>query len=106
MKGIAKYFFASLPAIVTAGGWQLALWAYGYYGCEGNIKTLQPCLAGSMNLVPALGFGLFWCQILAWVCGPISLGLVLGYGVRDLALSLSKSNKQIRSKDQMDGLRG
>jgi hypothetical protein len=90
MKGMTKYFFALLPAILTVGGWQLAVWAYGYYGCEGNIKTLQPCLAGRMNLLPALGLGLFWCQILAWVCAPISLGLLLGCGARDFRLSLSK----------------
>src|SRR5512133_3992518 len=101
MKGITKYFFALFPAILTVGGWQLAVWAYGYYGCEGNIKTLQPCLAGAVNLLPALGLGLFWCQILTWICGPISLGLVLGCGARDLRLHLSKQHLSSQ-KTRMD----
>jgi hypothetical protein len=88
MKVSTKYFFALLPAILTVGGWQMAVLAYGYFGCEGNIKNLQPCLAGGVNIVPALGLGLFWCQMLAWVCAPISLGLLLGVGARHFGLSL------------------
>lgn len=103
---MTKYFFALLPAIFTVGGWQLAVLAYEYYGCEGNIKALQPCLVGGINLLPALGFGLFWCQILAWVFGPISLGLVLGCGARDLRCYLSKNNNEFSNKEQMEKSRG
>ncbi|MCE4539443.1 hypothetical protein LXT12_19520 [Pelomonas sp. P7] len=72
-----RYVLAGLPAIVTFGGWQLAVWAYEHFGCSGNLKALAPCFAGGVNLLPLLGIGLFWCQLLLWVAVPISLWLML-----------------------------
>lgn len=84
MRLRTKYFLALLPAILTVGWWQMAVWAYGHFGCEGNLKSLQPCFAGGVNILPALGFGLFWCQLLAWICAPISLWLLIEVGGRHI----------------------
>jgi len=74
---LRKYIVALLPAIITMVGWQSAIWAYAYFGCQGNLKHLQPCFAGSVNIVPFLGFGLFWCQLLMFVALPLSFWLVI-----------------------------
>jgi hypothetical protein len=72
IKIILRYCFALLPAIVTFGGWKLAVWAYDFFACEGELKNLASCFAGDVNILPALGFGLFWCQLLSWICVPVS----------------------------------
>lgn len=84
-KMLYQYLKALLPALVTIGGWQAAAWAFHYVGCTGNIKYLQSCFAGSMDIMPVVGLGLFWCQILSPVCVPISGGLVLGVLARQIA---------------------
>jgi hypothetical protein len=66
-----------MPVLLMFGGWQLAIWAYEYFGCQGNLKNLEPCFVGSFNLLPWLGIGLFWCHLLLWVFVPISTVLVL-----------------------------
>ena len=75
---------ALLPAFLTVGGWQTAVWAYAYFGCEGNLKNLQRCFAAGINILPMLGFGLFWCQLLAWIAVPISLWLLIEVGGRHI----------------------
>jgi hypothetical protein len=77
IKIILRYFFALLPAIVTLGSWKLAVWAYGFFACQGGLKNLAPCFAGGVNILPALGIGLFWCQLLTWICVPISGWLLI-----------------------------
>lgn len=72
-----KYALALLPTVVTGGGWLLAAWAFDYFGCTGSIKYMRPCFVGSFNLLPLLGIGLFWCQILLWLAAPLSFWLVL-----------------------------
>ena len=85
-KGIAyQYLLALLPALITVGGWQAAAWAFDYFGCSRNIKNLQPCFAGGVDIVPAIGLGLFWCQMLSWICVPISGGQFLGVLARQIA---------------------
>ena len=74
---LVRYIAAVLPALVTVGWWQWAVWAYDDYGCKGGLKNLQPCFAGGVNIIGSLGIGLFWCQALAWVCVPLSLYLLL-----------------------------
>lgn len=77
IKIILRYFFALLPAIVTFGGWRLAVWAYDFFACQGGVKNLAPCFAGGVNILPALGVGLFWCQLLSWICVPVSGWLLI-----------------------------
>jgi hypothetical protein len=84
MRWTTKYILAVLPASFAASGWQTAVWAYAYFECTGNLKNLQPCYAGMINILPALGFGLFWCQLLTWVTVPISLGLLIEVGARHI----------------------
>jgi hypothetical protein len=80
-----RYLLALLPALLTVGGWQAATWAFDYFGCAGNIKDLQPCFAGGVDIMPGIGFGLFWCQVLSWICVPISGGKFLGVLARQIA---------------------
>jgi hypothetical protein len=83
-----QYLLAMLPAIVTVGGWQLAVWAYKYFGCQGSLKNLQSCFVGDADLLPFLGLGLFWCWLLMWLAVPGSFWLLIEvYG------------RQIRAKD-------
>jgi hypothetical protein len=76
MNWTCRYLLASLPAVVTVGGWQLARWAYNYFGCRSMPKGLEPCFAGSVEITPLVGFGLFWLQLLSWVCIPLAVWLL------------------------------
>jgi hypothetical protein len=73
MRWSIKYIFALLPAAVTVGGWQGAVWAYDHFHCQGGLKDLKPCFAGRVDILLYLGLGLFWCQLFAWIAVPISL---------------------------------
>jgi hypothetical protein len=84
MQWSTKYLLALLPATVTLGGWQFAVWAYEHFGCTGHLKNLQPCYVGPINILPALGIGLFWCQLLAWIAVPITLWLLIEVGARHI----------------------
>jgi hypothetical protein len=74
---LKKYLVALLPTTITATGWQSAIWAYSYFGCQGNLKNVQPCFAGSLNIIPFLDFGLFWCQLLTFFALPLSSWLAI-----------------------------
>lgn len=91
MPWALRYFLAASPALVTFGGWQLALWAYEHFGCQGSLKYLKPCFVGSINLLPWLGIGLFWCQLLLWVLGPVSAGLLLSVAAKHYRAGHAKS---------------
>jgi hypothetical protein len=67
---------ALLPALLTVGWWQWAVWAFVHYGCIDTGKNLQPCFADGLNITGMIGLGLFWRQILSWVCVPLSLYLL------------------------------
>lgn len=82
MTWTLRYAAAFLPAVFTVGGWRWAVWAYEHFGCQGNLKSLEPCFAGSYNILPWLGFGLFWCQLLAWLAVPLSIGLLIVVGLQ------------------------
>jgi hypothetical protein len=87
MKLATRYMLAWIPAVVTVGGWQLAQWAFVHFSCQFHMKSLAPCFAGTLNITPLLGFGLFWLQLLAWVCVPLSVWLtIVAYGKHLTAL--------------------
>lgn len=77
MNTPAKYLLALLPVIIPSSCWLAATLAFDHFGCTGNLKYMQPCYAGSLNLLPFLGFGLFWCQLLLFVTVPWSFWLLL-----------------------------
>lgn len=79
---LVKYVAALLPALVTVGWWQWAVWAFVHYGCIDTGKNLQPCFADGVNITGMIGLGLFWCQILSWVCVPLSLCLLFAVFIR------------------------
>jgi hypothetical protein len=84
MSWSTRYILALLPAAVTLSGWQLAVWAYGYFGCQGNLKSLAPCYAGSINLLPWLGIGIFWFQLLCFITVPISAWFLIQVGAKHI----------------------
>ena len=96
MKLASRCMLAWMPAAVTLGGWQLAAWAYAYFSCQGNIKSLAPCFAGSFNITPLLGLGLFWLQLLAWVCVPLSVWLTLTAYAKHAATKQVQPNPALR----------
>jgi hypothetical protein len=77
MKIPAKYLLAFLPVIISGGGWLAATWAFDHFGCTGNLKYMQPCYAGPLNLLPFLGLGLFWCPLSLLMTVPWSFWLLL-----------------------------
>ena len=77
-----KYFVALLPAALTVGGWQVASLAFNFFGCQGNIKSLQPCFAGPVDLVPFMGFGLFWLQLASFLTVPVSIWMLISTGAK------------------------
>lgn len=76
MSWRTKYVLALLPAIATLGGWQLDVHLFDSFGCQGDIKHLQPCLAGTLDLRPWFGLGLFWLPLASLLSIPLSAGLV------------------------------
>jgi hypothetical protein len=76
----AKYLLTSLPFVVTFGWWRLADWAYLYFHCEGGLKDLQPCFAGSLNITPYVGTGLFFGGLLWVPAAVLSVVLALSVG--------------------------
>jgi hypothetical protein len=85
-----RYLLAAVPALLTVGGWQLAEWASDYCACGGDIKHPQPCFAAGIDIVPALGLGLFWCKILTSICVPLSAGLLVGVAARQVEAAWKK----------------
>jgi len=79
-----RYVLALIPAALTLGGWQLAVAAYDFFGCQGNLKNLAPCYAGTINLLPWLGIGLFWLPLLSYVTVPVSVWLLINVGARHI----------------------
>jgi hypothetical protein len=77
-----KYFLALLPAAITVGGWQAALFAWDFFGCQGNLKNMQPCFAGSISLLPFMGLGLFWLQLASYVTVPVSIWMLISTGAK------------------------
>ena len=71
-----RYVAALLPTVVTLGGWKLAAWAYPYAQCTQNGKGFYGCTIGSVDVTALLGFGMFWCQLLAWLAIPVSAWLL------------------------------
>jgi hypothetical protein len=69
-----KYLIALTPILVTVGGWQLAVHVFEGLGCQGDIKHLQPCLIGTIDLRPWFGIGLFWFPLASFVATPLSVG--------------------------------
>jgi hypothetical protein len=84
MSWPTRYALSLMPAALTLGGWQLAVWAYDYFGCQGNIKNLAPCYAGTINLLPWLGIGLFWFQILSYITVPVSAWFLINVGAKHI----------------------
>ena len=79
-----KYLLALLPAAITVGLWQLAWLAFNVFGCDGDIKHMQYCFAGPINLLPFMGFGLFWMQLASLITVPVSALMPLFVGSRHI----------------------
>lgn len=77
MKWFVKYLLAILPPLLFLSGWKIASWAYKHFECQGHLKGLQPCYVGDFDIVPLLGFGLFWYQILWYPAIAVSGWLLL-----------------------------
>jgi len=91
-KFILKSFLASLPAVLSFSGWKLAVWAYDYFACQGGVKNMQSCFAGGVDILPALGIGLFWCPILLWICLPVSAWLLIRVWAQHIAAHPEQAN--------------
>ena len=79
-----QYLLASLPAAITVGVWQLASLAFNVFACHGDIKHLQHCFAGSIDLLPFMVFGLFWMQIASFATVPVSALMLVFVGARHI----------------------
>jgi hypothetical protein len=77
-----RYLLALLPAAVTLGGWQLALFGFYFFGCQGDIKHMKPCFAGGVGLLPFMGIGLFWFPLLSFMTVPASVGLLTSVAIQ------------------------
>ena len=40
--------------------------AYGYFGCQGDLKNLKSCFINGYDIVGLLGIGIYWCKVL-WI---------------------------------------
>jgi hypothetical protein len=91
MSWFLRYMLALLPATVTLGGWLLAIWAYEYFDCQGNLKNLAPCSADTIELLPWLGIGLFWCQLLSYITVPVSAWLLFNVGAKHIGAHIESA---------------
>ena len=84
MTWMSKYAFAVTPPIIFFAFWNLGVFFYHHFGCQGNIKNLAPCSIGSFDLLPWLGFGMFWSPILFCLSLPISVLLLIDIGAKHI----------------------
>lgn len=103
MRSVFSYVLAWMPAVFTVGGWQLAKWASAHYSCESVVKGLAPCFAGAFNITPLLGFGLFWLQLVAWVCVPLSLWLTIAVYAKHHSAAQARAKPSTQRTTSSDG---
>ena len=72
-----KYALASLPFLVSFGGWKLAPVIGAALGCSVASKSPQPCVVASLNVEPVLS-ALAWWGMLLWMPCLLISGLWLG----------------------------
>ena len=74
---LLKYLLASLPFVVTYGGWKLSSFLGASMGCPVPSKDPQACLVGTLNIEPLLGF-IAWWGMLLWMPALLVSGLLIG----------------------------
>lgn len=84
MGWMTKYTLAATAPALFFGLWQLGVFSYHQFGCQGNIKNLAPCSAWGIDLLPWLGFGMFWSPILFWLSLPVSAFFLIDIGARHI----------------------
>lgn len=82
MGWMTKCTLAVIPPALFFSLWKLGVFSYHYFGCQGNIKNLAPCSAGGIDLLPWLGFGMFWSHILFWLSLPVSAFFLIDIGAK------------------------
>ena len=75
-----KLVLASLPLVITLGGWKASLWVNSALGCSAVGKDPLPCMLMGANIQPIL-FQASWWGMLLWVPGLIVSGLLFGSSV-------------------------
>ncbi|MDO9165152.1 MAG: hypothetical protein Q7U13_03510 [Rhodoferax sp.] len=86
-----SYFLALLPAAITVGVWQVAWLAFNVFECHGDIKHMQPCFAGPINLLSFMEFGLFWMQLASLITVPMSALMLIFVGARHIGFHNGES---------------
>jgi hypothetical protein len=81
-----KYFLAFLPAAITVGVWQAAVLAFDVFGCHGDVKHMQHCFAGPIDLLPFMVFGLFWMPLASLITVPVSALMLIFVGARHIGV--------------------
>lgn len=81
---MTKYTLAVIPPALFFALWKLGVFSYHYFSCQGNIKNLAPCSVGSIDLLPWLGVGMFWCPILFGLSLPISAFFLIDIGAKHI----------------------
>lgn len=79
------YALALLPAAYTWGGWNLGIWAYEYFGCQGGTKSLANCTAHGSDMTWFVGYCIFLMIPSIFVAGPLTLWLLLRTGSKHIA---------------------
>ncbi len=74
---------ALAPVAVSWGGWAAAEVLYRVLECGAGLKDLRPCRLLGIDVVPFLGFGFVWCQLLVLPALLVSFALLLGLPRRD-----------------------
>jgi hypothetical protein len=77
MRAVYKAVLATLPLVVTLGGWRLALIADAALGCNTMGKSPSPCFVGGADLQPLLSIVAWWGMVL-WIPGLVVSGLLVG----------------------------
>ncbi len=78
-----RYVLAAAPGAYCGLGWILATIGYGYFGCQGGLKHLHSCFAGTHDLTFLIGYGNF-LMIVFYIGGPLSLWLIFDTALKQL----------------------
>lgn len=103
MRWGMRYFLSALPALYTWSGWQLAMLAHDYWGCQGGMKVHACKVIGSFDPTRLVDYLFFLMLPFMFIAAPLSLWLLLSTGAKHIGDCLDRT-KQANGPDGKGGV--
>jgi hypothetical protein len=84
MSWMTKYTLAVLPTILLFTIWQLGIYSFEYFQCEGSLKNIVQCSDWGTDLMAWLVASMFWSPILLILSLPISAFFLIDTGAKHI----------------------